>query len=227
MPRTELALGAAQEAGASGRAALSSGEIGISGAGAFPYDTSLSNSGYTDNVTLTFAGPSTTVSMRLTIDGSFADGGYVGAIFTAVPGSAFSQRVVANPYWTGTFDGGPSTPVSSTVYDLGDAPAFSTSGSTLGWTVTDQRVFEADIVVLASDPVLSVRYVLYAGGAFDLTSTATLELLLEPGTGYSTGSGVFLSEGGITVPEPGAGALLAGVASGLVALWRSPSRGAA
>ncbi|MGE0337279.1 MAG: hypothetical protein AB7Q76_18465 [Gammaproteobacteria bacterium] len=204
LPSIDRALVGAAGYATRGHADLARGELGISAEGPFPYDVSISNAGFTDALTLAFPGTSIDVRIRLDVEGSFADGGYVGALFTAVPGASFANRAEIAPYWLGTFDGGPSSPVSPTVFSLDAAPGFGAVSSAGTWSVTGQDMFETAIEVLASDPVLAFRYTLYGSGELDLMGTGRIALILPAGTTVlGSDSGTLLSAGELTtVPLP-------------------------
>lgn len=192
----------------SGNANLATGEVKIGATGP-TYSDARSGAGLRDSIALSIpgldAGETATIGIRFTIDGSFADGAQLSGHFSAI--SAFDS-LIGTPIWRGTFLGGNTESMSSTIYSIDAAPGYQWNSASGDWSQTGASVFEGQVDIWGSDPLLNINMWLTGSNNFDLLSTATIDLILPTGSSFTSDSGVFLSArggggGGGTVPTPG------------------------
>jgi hypothetical protein len=198
-----------------GAADLSLGEVAIAGGGPFPYDRALSSAGLRDLLTFSIPGllphEEADIGFRLVFDGSFADGSKVGMIF-------YAGNISGSAEWRGTFFGNTATPLAGDSFTLAGAPDFyNDTVYDPRWTTTGQTVFDGTVSIRGSAPSLPISLIVYGNGAFDLSNTGRLRLVLPPGASFSSESGVFLA----AVPEPATVWMMAlgGLAMAVMA-WR-------
>jgi len=225
---TTLAAGLAGTGTASfGSANLAMGEVKLGATGP-TYSDAGAGAGLRDSLLLSIPGLDpgevATIGIRFAIDGFFADGAQLSGTLSAI--AAF-DRLVGLPTWRGTFVGGNTEAVSSTSFALADAPAFGwTYAKGSDWTGSGPSIFEGEIDVWGSDPFVTISLWLAGSNDFDLLSAATIDLILPPGTTFTSDSGVFLAaRQQVAVPAPAGLPLVMAALGAMLAVRRRAAAG--
>lgn len=105
--------------------------------------------------------------------------------------------------YRGTFVGSGGMPVSGGTFSAAAPGAASQIVNVAGdWTTLGPNVFEGEIDIFSSNPVLQLSMLLEGNGVLDFANTGSVSLILPRETSFTSASTVFLTGLQTAVPEP-------------------------